>query len=435
MVKSYTNKNGYFSEIIDEKLKERLKKTDSKKDSYLCDIDYNHRFSYGKCSIVSQLKKTDILGNKWHQYKHFKDWIHSKGKKMPKYMPDTYLIDKTNLDENLLKGLFEKKKKWIVKPENASFRAGIHVVTSYDLLIEWINKYVNNKWIIQDYIEPPLKIDGKKIHFRIYVLLIKTKEYSQVLVYNKGYMFTSKTKYDENSLDDDSNLSGGDSWEQMHLYPNTLIDIYGWDVYKKVLGGINEIVKDTMDAALDGLVCVNNKVEDYKCYKLLGYDILVKDNTARKRDLKEGEDELELYLAEINGRKLVAKFNIKNMYENLLDTIMAEGPITNDYLKNHNLEFYSVLERQYTEEEQNKKIIKENEEDKKDKEEKKKKKIDKKKKKVVKKNNNQKGGNMCNKNTYKYYFIGCVMLLVGYVYREELINNFNKISKNISKKK
>ena len=331
----YSNKNRFFGEIIDNKLKERLEKDVKQgKKNYLCDIDYVYRFNYSKCNIVSQLKHTGILGNKWHQYEHFKKWCVKNNKTVPDYVPVTYLIQKNNIDEKFLKSLFVNKNKWIVKPENASFRAGIKVVNNYNSLIEWISKYINNKWIIQDYIDNPLKIDNKKIHFRIYVLLIKTNDYAQVLVYNKGYIFLSKKEYNCDSLDDESNLSGGDTKEQMRLYPHQLIKNYGVDNYKKVLRQINVIVKETMKATIDDLVCMNSKKKNYKCYKLLGYDILI-------------NNDFKLFLGEINSRTVNVKFPIKNMYENMLDIILEEGPLTNKKLLDKNLNYYSILKKYY----------------------------------------------------------------------------------------
>jgi len=339
-MEKYTNKNKFFGEIIDDKLKEEFKKDKNEsRNNYLCDIDYVYRFNYGKCSIVSQLKQTGILGNKWYQYKHFMDWCKKNKMERPDYIPVTHLIHKNNINEKLLKSLFADKKKWIVKPENASFRAGIHVVNNYDKLIEWIGKYVNNKWIIQDYIDNPLKIDNKKMHFRIYVLLIKTLKYTQVLVYNKGYIFLSTKEYNKELLDDDSNLSGGDSWEQMRLYPHKLIEQYGFENYRKVLKQINVIVKTTMKATIDDLVCINNKIKNFKCYKLLGYDILI-------------NDDFKLFLGEINSRTVNVKFPIKNMYENLIEIIKTEGPLTNKYLNEKNLNYYSIINEKNT----NKKI-------------------------------------------------------------------------------
>ena len=328
----YTNKNKFFADIIDDKLKNDNIIHDPKDsvNNYLCDIDYVYRFNYGKCNIVSQLKQTGILGNKWFQYKNFVDWCKKNNKEVPDYIPETHLIHKNKIDEKLVKKLFENKKKWIVKPENASFRAGIHVVNNYNSLVEWIGKYVNNKWIIQDYIDNPLKIDNKKMHFRIYVLLIKTVKYTQVVIYNKGYIFLSTKDYNKELLDDDSNLSGGDSWDQMRLYPHKLIEQYGLKNYRKVLTQINEIVKTTMRATIDDLVCVNNKIKDFKCYKLLGYDILI-------------NEDFKLYLGEINSRTVNVKFPIKNMYENLIEIIKTPGPLSNKFLIENNLNYYSII--------------------------------------------------------------------------------------------
>lgn len=332
-MEKYTNKNRFFGDIIDEKLKDSIKKDDNDGvNNYLCDIDYVYRFNYGKCSIVSQIKRGDILGNKWLQYKNFVDWCKKNKKEVPDYIPETHLIIKNDLNEKKLRNLFKNKKKWIVKPENASFRAGIHVVNNYESLIEWLNKYINNKWILQDYIDDPLKIDNKKMHFRIYVLLIKTKKYTQVLIYNKGYIFLSKKEYNKELLDDETNLSGGDSWEQMRLYPHKLIEQYGEENYRKVLRQINEIVKTTMSATIDNLVCVNNKIKDYKCYKLLGYDILI-------------TEDFKLYLGEINSRTVNVKYPIKNMYENLIEIIKTDGPLSNKYLNQNNLNYYSVIKK------------------------------------------------------------------------------------------
>ena len=37
-------------------------------------------------------------------------------------------------------------------------------------------------------------------------------------------------------------------------------------------------MKETMKATIDDLVCINNKNKHYKCYKLLGYDILINND-------------------------------------------------------------------------------------------------------------------------------------------------------------
>ena len=342
-MKKYSNLNRFFGDIIDKLLKDNYKKDDkSNNGNYLCDIDYMYKNLYSKCSIVSQVNNDSLLGNKWVQYKHFVDWCKKKNKVVPDYIPKTYLIT-TNMIEtndtktmNKYKNLFKDEKKWIIKPENASFRAGIQVVNSYNDMINWIKQYINSNWIIQDYIDNPLTIEGRKMHLRIYVLLIKTKKYSQVLVFNKGYIFLAKTKYNKNILAEDSNLSGGDSKEQMRLYPHRIIKDYGKEAYKKILQQINVIVKDTMDATIDNLSCINNKINNYKCYKFLGYDILV-------------ANDFKVYLAEINSRTVNVKFPIENMYKNILSIVLdkSDKPLSNEYLLKNNINFYSILKRLY----------------------------------------------------------------------------------------
>ena len=193
-----------------------------------------------------------------------------------------------------------------------------------------MNQYINIHWILQYYIDNPLKIENKKFHFRIYALLIKTKDYSQVLIFNKGYMFLSQKEYDDSSLEDDSNLSGGDSKDVMRLYPNIFVKNFGYKNYKSVLKQINDIVKYTMAATVSKLTCVNAKKENYKCYKLLGYDILIDKN-------------YKCHLGEINSRTVNVKFPIKNMYENLIKIILLNGPVKNKELFEKNLNWYSVL--------------------------------------------------------------------------------------------
>ena len=64
----------------------------------------------------------------------------------------------------------------------------------------------------------------------------------------------------------------------MRLYPNIFVKNFGYKNYKNVLKQINDIVKYTMAATVSKLTCVNAEKENYKCYKLLGYDILIDKN-------------------------------------------------------------------------------------------------------------------------------------------------------------
>ncbi len=99
------------------------------------------------------------------------------------------------------------------------------------------------------------------------------------------------------------------------------------------------IVKDTMEATIDQLSCTNVGVDNYKCYKFLGYDILVTDES----------NDHKLYLAEVNSRTVNVKFPIKNMYEDILSIVLDKTtkPLSNSYLRENNINFYSVIKKVY----------------------------------------------------------------------------------------
>ena len=99
-----------------------------------------------------------------------------------------------------------------------------------------------------------------------------------------------------------------------------------------------------MEATIDNLTCINNSVDKYKCYKFLGYDMLVTDKS----------NDYKIYLAEINSRTVNVKFPIKNMYDNLLSIVLnkSKKPLSNKYLFENNLNFYSVIKRIYNKHEE-----------------------------------------------------------------------------------
>ena len=90
-----------------------------------------------------------------------------------------------------------------------------------------------------------------------------------------------------------------------------------------------------MESTIEKLTCVNSKKEHYKCYKLLGYDILIDEN-------------YKCHLGEINSRTVNVKFPIQNMYNNLIKIILLDGPIKNKKLFEKNLNWYSVLVKKHT---------------------------------------------------------------------------------------
>jgi len=291
---NYTTNNVYFNSIINEYFNEDAKGWMNMNGEEIsgikyCDSDFVN-YKLNSCKITNQITDTSYLGNKKMQYQNF---YKKKNGKMPIFIPKTFIFKKNNCQN--ISSYFNNKTKWIVKPENSLARKGVKVISSYPNLLSWINNFKYNEWILQEYIDDPLLINGKKFHFRVYGIIVKTNKNLKTYIYNKGFMYFAKNIYNKNIIDQESHLSGESSQEQVGVYPEMFNQYFGNRIFKtKILPKIEQIVKETVDVVSDKIMCPNI-VEDYKCYKMIGYDILVDKN-------------YNLYLAEINTRLISLKY-------------------------------------------------------------------------------------------------------------------------------
>lgn len=264
--------NSYFNSII----KEYVDKTNYDNIMDLCDVDIRKKELCMDSKISSQISNIDYFSNKRKQYESLIKYL---GKK-PEYLPETIMFNKDNIEE--LKKYFYKNNKnkynnnkWIVKPENSLARKGVMVFNNYSKIEEHVLKSKYYEWIFQEYIENPLLIDGKKFHFRLYVIILKTKKRLKIYIYDKGFMYFSKKEYNKNIIDQDTHLSGESNKNHVKVYPDDFLKHYSINIYDKILQQFKKIAKETVMANYEHIECINSDVEDYKCFKFLGYDILI----------------------------------------------------------------------------------------------------------------------------------------------------------------
>ena len=312
MVYKYTSKNRYFKDVIDDYFKTDWTKYNDINLDYLnyVDVDYPNK-SCNKCKIINQFKTIDMLGNKKEQYESIVKY--NNGIK-PDYMPLTIAFEKDTIQN--IKYLFVGNKKWIVKPENSLARNGVTLLNSYEKCEKWVIKHKYKTWIIQDYIDSPLLISGRKFHFRLYVLVIKDSSNISILLYNKGFMYFAKTPYDTNILIHDSNLSGEYNPECVKGFPHNYIQHFGDELYiNTIVPQFKKIVKETIMAVYNKIECPDGMADKYRCFKMFGYDVLV-------------DSSHKLHLAEINARLISLKYpppGFKNdLYRNILDIITLD---------------------------------------------------------------------------------------------------------------
>jgi len=335
---SFINDNHYFKDSISAQLKgmgyRELTKDDGSNKIYYCDVNYNDRKNptFNKCEIVNQLENVNPLGNKKEQYElHMKYY-----KKRPEYLPFTMSFSRENLDD--ISSLFINNPKdgplvYIVKPENDSFRNGVGLVKSKMELIAHLDEFdMYDDWIIQDYIGNPLLLNGKKFHFRIYVIYVQTKDYQVAYLSRVGFIYTANKEFMEDTFDPDIVLSGESTPKNVFYVPEDFQKNFGkskWD--DVVLPQIVKITRETLTSVLDLLKCPRG---NQKCFKILGYDILI-DNDYR------------CYLAEINARGVTYKYPnqqfLDTFYKNILKLVLPNEPLSNKELKMKGIPYERIL--------------------------------------------------------------------------------------------
>lgn len=335
---SFYSNNPHFKSSIRKQLEKKGCKEleyndlyDSKK-IYYCDITYGKKKydNFKKCKIMNQLENINMLGNKRDQYKYFiKYYGNTK-----KYIPYTISFDKENVF-NLEKIFVNNTKRWIVKPDDSLSRNGVKIVDNYRDVLENVNNFKYNDWIIQEYIEDPLLLNNRKFHFRVYAIFVKTKTYKAVYIMNYGFIYTATDEYNDKIISEGTHLTGEYRRENVFMFPEDVTKIVGIQKWNKVIWPqLIKIVKETIFSVIDQLECPNKDNDDYKCFKIFGYDILIKNN-------------LDCYLAEINARNLGYKYPKKGFkeryYDEILKCILKDKSLSTLELRKDNLPFERLL--------------------------------------------------------------------------------------------
>ena len=331
---SFINKNPYFPDLIRAELeKAGLKEIGDDDESaakiHYCDISYGKRNhpSTKKCEIVNQLQDVNILGNKKMQYdNHLKYY-----KTRPNYIPMTASFRRENIDS--IQGLFESTKKFILKPENSLSRNGVAIVRNHLELIQHLGNFPKyDAWIIQEYIDNPLLFNDKKFHFRVYVVYLQTSEYQAAYLGKKGFIYTANKQFRPDTIDGDVVLSGENAEENVFYTPDDFIDKFGkkvWD--NKIVPQFIKIARETMRSALEHLQCPTLK---QKCFKILGYDILI-------------DKDYKCYLAEINARNVSYKYPNEefreSFYKNILKLVRSNRSLSNQELRSERIPYERIL--------------------------------------------------------------------------------------------
>ncbi|WP_227537954.1 PqqD family peptide modification chaperone [Marinobacter vulgaris] len=179
--------------------------------------------------------------------------------------------------------LDEPSKRWILKPKNAARGKGIQLVK------DPANVPMDSSWMVQEYIENPHTMHGRKYVLRLYVAVTSVAPL-RVYLYRQGFAKLASAPYDEENADNPYSYLTNPDVNALNLdadVPVEFVDLDRYRVWLREQGHDDEALFARVEdmVALTGLSAVESMRERSRvvgadtrgCYELLGIDCLVDD--------------------------------------------------------------------------------------------------------------------------------------------------------------
>ena len=310
----------------------------------IIDLDKNNIVSneYGEGVRIFMLNNTDHMVSKLALWKYLKQ---KYGKEIASTMlPYTWDLTDIN-DVEIFKSQYDKNKIYITK-NNYQRQEGIVIHSNLDSILSSKDKYL----LVQELLQDPYLISGRKINLRVYVLVIKDN-YSNIKlnIYRDGFMYYTSELFEPANPEFKKNITTGYIDRQVYIEnPLTHMDFRKWlDNSSRSLTPIEKYIKQTHP---------NIKISDYifsQIYEQLGfifktYEEIVGTKTRGVSFQLYGVDvainnNLNPLVMEINkGPDLTAKDGRdKNLKLNLCSDILKSVGL----IDNLNNNFITVLEK------------------------------------------------------------------------------------------
>lgn len=250
-----------------------------------------------------------------------------------KLFPKTWLINK---DKDSFIKEYDINKIYIVK-RNIQRQEGLSIYRDKEKILKKFNsvgKYPDV--IVQELLQNPYLINGRKINLRVYVLCVRNNDKSDVYVYNDGFMYYTAEKFKYNSIDPKVNITTGyvdrKVYQENPLTHNDfreyLINRHNKTVSELVFNNIYDVIKQVFEIFMprfgNNLKLLNNLK-----FQVFGVDIAVDDKYNSKimevnkgPDLG-GKDERDTLLKHNLVRNIfniveLSKFDIEDNFKKLL---------------------------------------------------------------------------------------------------------------------
>jgi len=169
-------------------------------------IEYD-LFDYDPYGMYFLIDGTDIIVSKDNLAMMLYSYY---GKSAEKYIPKTWIPHNVQ-SMNEFKREYNPNSIYILK-KNIQRQTDIKILNNEVDIHNALTEHSTNEYpyiVIQELLQNPYLIDGRKINLRVYVLIIKYNEEYRVYVYNDGFMYYTSEKFIPNSTDPKVNITTG----------------------------------------------------------------------------------------------------------------------------------------------------------------------------------------------------------------------------------
>jgi hypothetical protein len=296
---------------------------------------------FGDSVRIFMLNNTDHMVSKLALWKYLKEKYGSKV--ASGFIP--YSWDLTDSNEvEIFKKEYSPEKLYITK-NNHQRQEGLEIHDSLDTILKSRDKYL----LVQELLQDPYLISGRKINLRVYVLVIKdNKSNIKIMVYKDGFMYYTPELFEKGDKKFEKNITTG--YIDRKVYeenPLTHMDLRRYLDSNREMTPIEEYIKKSYPKV---------KISEYvfsQIYELIAFVFQTYENIVGSKSNGVSfqlygvdvaiNDKLKPMIMEINkGPDLGAKDGRdKELKKNLAkDILKSTGLITNDSSNN----FLTVLE-------------------------------------------------------------------------------------------
>ena len=285
--------NKTLKNVLDDN---NINQTDSDDWAFYFPCTYNHikqeinnvstRNNNQRLFIVNNADQLTSKNNIW------KNLVKVYGREEARHlMPTTYILS-NHTDMELFNKEHSPKKLYILK-KNIQRQKGIKLTNKKTEILNSIN---DNYVVVQELLQNPYLINGRKINMRFYLLFVCQNNEVSAYVHRNGFMYYTRDPFVKNSLEDGPNITTGYIDRVVYdVNPLTHDDFRNYlDKHRKLSGAemdilnnnrrisevvfyrIYDLLRKTV-IAVKHTVCNNSHIKRNISFQLFGADIAVSD--------------------------------------------------------------------------------------------------------------------------------------------------------------